>query len=372
MKLLLAARHLAVDVATSLDGDGRDHLIVIGKATWSIPALGERPQPLTPQPIACSDIFVGDPGSSAMLYGSDFARFKPQCDVLFNASAHSPAGQPVTQMLVGWQVGPLKKGVRVIGPRRWRRRLGMLGLSKPEPFIAMPLHYGLAFGGSRTYSKGSGSKAVSLTEALPANPGGLGWFGKYSMRDADQAPAPNLEAIDDPVKAPNGKHRPAAFSAVARHWEPRKSYAGTYDKAWQAEVFPLLPHDFDERHFQCAAADQQMAYPLGGEPVYLSNMVRGRPQVRFSLPTFNRLHVRVTATDYREHDLRPVVDTLYFEPDESRFTAVWRASMPLRRGIEDVKEVTVGTGEPGRIDKLKENLGGCSGCSPDLPQLTRG
>jgi hypothetical protein len=372
MKIVIATKHLAVDVATSFDVDGREHLVVISKATWSIPQPGERPRPLPPQPIACSDIFVGDPGDTAMLYGSDFARFKPRCDVLFNACAHSPEGQSVTQMLVAWQVGTLKKGLRVVGPRIWRKRIGILGLTKPSPFTEMPLHYGLAFGGSRTYEKGSGSKTATLTEALAANPGGIGWFGKHTKGNADGAPAPCLEAVDHPTKAPDGKYAPTAFSAVARHWEPRKDFAGTYDEAWQTDVFPLLPGDFDEQHHQCAPTDQQMPYPVGGEPVVLRNMVRGRPQARFSLPAFDGLRVRAVGTDYQEHDLRPVVDTLYFEPDDARFTAVWRANMPLQRGIDDVKGVTVGMGDPSRIRKLKEHLGGCAGCSPDLPQLVEG
>lgn len=155
MEVVVGSERLAGGVITALDVSGREHLVLVAKATWSLPAPGERPRPLLPQTLAMADIFVGEPGQSAMLYGTDFARFKPRCDVLFNASAHAPSGQPVQELLVAWQVGPLKKGVHVVGQRMWRKRLGLVSLTKPEPFTQMPLHYGLAFGGSRTYKRGA-------------------------------------------------------------------------------------------------------------------------------------------------------------------------------------------------------------------------
>ncbi|MFD2425897.1 DUF2169 domain-containing protein [Ralstonia solanacearum] len=161
MEVVVGSERLAGGAITALDVSGREHLVLVAKATWSLPAPGERPRPLPPQPLAMADIFVGEPGQSAMLYGTDFARFKPRCDVLFNASAHAPSGQPVRELLVAWQVGSLKKGVHVVGPRMWRKRLGMVSLTKPEPFTQMPLHYGLAFGGSRTYQRGAATRPRS-------------------------------------------------------------------------------------------------------------------------------------------------------------------------------------------------------------------
>ena len=63
---------------------------------------------------------------------------------------------------------------------------------------------------------------------------------------------------------------PAGFGPIARHWEPRVRWAGTYDKRWQRTRKPLLPDDFDDRFHQCAPEDQQVDGGLiGGELVEL-------------------------------------------------------------------------------------------------------
>ncbi|MCK4134569.1 DUF2169 domain-containing protein (plasmid) [Ralstonia solanacearum] len=364
MEVVVGSERLAGGVITALDVSGREHLLLVAKATWSLPAPGERPRPLLPQTLAMADIFVGEPGQSAMLYGTDFARFKPRCDVLFNASAHAPSGQPVQELLVAWQVGPLKKGVHVVGQRMWRKRLGLVSLTKPEPFTQMPLHYGLAFGGSRTYKKGRGDQAQELTDAHLANPDGIGWFGKHTMGDIDGARAPSLEALDDAISDPDGKHRPVAFSAIARHWAPRRQYAGTYDEAWQKNVFPFLPNDFDERFHQCAPEDQQMDYPKGGEQVILRHLMAGREYMEFRLPAFDTVHFRILRKDYSTEMPQPVVDTLYFEPDEGRFSAVWRASVPIRRRLQEFATVAIGPVDPAWWEAVQSGQdGGCEGCS---------
>ena len=65
---------------------------------------------------------------------------------------------------------------------------------------------------------------------------------------------------------------PVGFGALSRSWQPRAGYAGTYDAMWQAEQFPLLPHDFDDRYYQCAPQDQWLPRLEAGEPVLLRNL----------------------------------------------------------------------------------------------------
>lgn len=364
MNIVIDNKFVTADIAIALDVAGREHLVIAAKSTWTIPQPGQRPRPLPPQPLVQSDVYLGKPGESAMLYGADFARFKPRCDVLFNANAHVPDGEPVTEMLVAWQVGALRKGLRVVGPRRWRSTLGILSLSKPEPFLSQPLHYGLAFGGTRQYTKG---RDEVMSEAYPENPVGLGWAGLRTASQLANTPAPSLEAIDDPIRNPQKKHAAVAFSAIGRHWSPRKNFAGTYDADWQANVFPLLPEDHDDRYHQCAPDNQQMDYPQGGEPVVLRNMVKGRPDVRFALPPLNQQTVRVLRTDYSSVTLSTVVDTLYFEPDEGRFSVVWRASTPIRRRLQEFD--TLAIGPVNAAWWANKSLGldgaGCAGCGND-------
>lgn len=365
MELIVGSRHLLVDMFTALDAAAHEHLVVIAKASWRIPEPGQRPTPLPPTPLAATDEYVGEPGESAMRYGCDFVRFKPRCDLLFDASAHSPDGRPVTELGVGWRVGSVQKTLKVTGPRTWQQRFG-LTLSKPQPFTQLPLHYGLAFGGTRHYDRGRGRDKDTLCEALPSNPDGIGWAGEHTLGQMSGQPAPCLEAPDKPVRRPDDAREPIAFSAIGRHWAPRKDYAGTYDERWRAEVFPFLPEDFDERYHQCAPVDQQIDYPKGGEEVVLLHMMPGRAQVRFTLPRFDHLKMRILRRDYTTENPVPVVDTLYVEPDAGRFSAIWRASVPIRRRLQEFDTLAVGpvNAQWWREKVLGLGEGGCKGCGP--------
>ncbi len=216
MQIHIGAKHLIADISVALDVSGREHLVVVAKATWRIPEPGQRPRPLPPEPLVMSDLFYGEPGESALRYGSDFARFKPRCDVIFDACAHAPDGQPVKQMDVSVQVGSMTKTLRVHGPRRWQRTLGLTQLSEPEPFTRMPLHYGLAYGGTRWYGEGD----EKLCEALLANPAGLGYAGRKTVAQMDGEPAPCLEDPKRPVRKPGGDYAPIALSAVPSNCPP--------------------------------------------------------------------------------------------------------------------------------------------------------
>lgn len=341
MQLHIGSKHLAADVAMALDVEGREHLVIVAKATWSIPEPGQRPRPLPPQPLVLADEYLGEPGQSAMRYGADMVRFKPRCDVILDACAHSPTGEPVAQMLAGFEVGGLRKLVRVHGPRRWRRQQSSWRLTAAEPFVTQPLHHGLALGGSREFEH----NGQRLTEAHLHNPVGSGWAGTQTLAQLDGQTAPQLEHPEEPVTRPDAQLLPCALSAIGRHWLPRRQFAGTYDEAWQRDVFPLLPLDFDEQFHQCAPLDQQMPYPQGGEAVRLIHLMPGRPEVSFKLPQLKPL-VRVLRTDYTQVAPDAHLDTLFLEIEQMRFSAVWRASVPIRRSLQEVTDVAVGPIDP--------------------------
>lgn len=362
MDIVVGTKFLAAAVSTALDVSGREHLVIVAKATWQIPAAGQRARPIAPLPLAYTDEFHGEPGLSPMRYGADFARFKPRCDVLFDAVAHAPDGEPVRGLRAGFRVGTLQKEIKVLGPRRWKREPGRFVASAPEPFTEMPLHYGFAYGGTRPFVK----DGQELADALLQNPDGIGWGGPNTLDQLDGAPAPSLESFDDPVSSPDGAHAPVALGAVVRHAASRAQYAGTYDAKWRAEVFPFLPEDFDERYHQCAPLDQQIDYPRGGEPVGLLNLVRGRREVHFQLPRFEAIKVRVLRTDYSVDLPDCVVDTLYFEPEHGRFSAVWRASTPIRRRIQEFDTIAIGpVDEAWWQNKAMGIEGGCTNCGKE-------
>ncbi|MDM5181932.1 DUF2169 domain-containing protein [Massilia sp. DJPM01] len=363
MEIMVGSKHYLAEIATALDIHGREHLVIVIKASWQIPNDGQRPRPLPPAALSQVDEFFGEPGASAMRYGSDFARFKPRCDVLFDACAHAPQGEAVRELTVAFQIGTLKKGLKAIGSRHWQKRLGMYGLSQPAHFTSMPLHYGLAFGGTRTYPQGRGARAQILSEALLDNPAGLGWGGNKTGGDLDGAAAPCLQALDENITSPTGKYSPIAFSAVARHWQPRTRYVGTYDEHWQREIAPFLPEDFDEQYHQCAPQDQQIQYPTGGEKVILRNMVAGREDIRFNLPKLDQLQVRILRHDYSVVTPTPVVDTLFFETEQARFSAIWRVSVPIQRRIQEFKLIAAGAVDPAWWEGKRTGKDGCVGCN---------
>jgi hypothetical protein len=378
MQLHVGSKHLAAEVAVALDVSGREFLVIVAKATWSIPEPGARPRPLPPQPLAASDQYYGEPGVSAMRYGADMARFKARCDVLFDACAHSPSGQPVHELLVGVEVGDARHGgvhksVRVLGARHWQGAgsRGKFKPSQPEPFTRMPLHHGFAFGGTRWYEQGGQKEGGQrLCEAQLANPAGMGFAGPNTLAQMLGEPVPHLEHPGEPVQAPDKAHAPHALSAVGRHWLPRRNWAGTYDQAWQRDVFPLLPLDFDEQFHQCAPLDQQMPYPQGGEQVRLVNLLPGRPDVRFTLPPMP-LQVRVLRSDYSTASPQAVVDTLFFQTEERCFSAVWRASVPIKRRIQEIRTIAVGPVDPAWWAQQVAGVGSgsCMGCSGNFDDM---
>lgn len=361
MQLHVGGRHLAADVALALDVAGHEHLVIAAKSTWTIPETGQRPRPLAPQPLVLADEFYGEPGESPIRYGADMARFKPRCDVIFDACAHAPGGVPVRQLVAGFELGPLSRRLRVTGARRWQGRGNdprSFQLSEPDSFVRLPLHHGFAFGGTRWFDH-QGERWCDTHEA---NPVGVGFVGPRTVPQAADLAGPQIELMEAPVRRPDDALAPQALSAVARHWQPRRALGGTYDDEWRREVFPLLPLDFDDAYNQVAPVEQQMPYPVGGERVELMHLMAGRPHVIFQLPRLS-LKVRVLRTNYEQEAPDAVVDTLFFEPEHRRFSAVWRASVPIHRHLHEIADVAIGPVDPGWWKARGEGkVGGCSGC----------
>jgi hypothetical protein len=341
---LVNGTRFALQATQAIDKTGRPWLVVVAKATYRIPRRPDEPQPpLAPQQrgLLADDLFEGAPGLSSPLVEGDQVPRKPACDVLVKGSAYAPHGEPAKVFEAGLQVGPVRKLLRVLGPRHWVKRGTNLALTNPGPCTEMLLSYGRAFGGMFNHH------AIASTDprdfvAHPGNLVGRGYARGPFLRLLADTEGPNLEALDDPVIAGDMLHTPASLGPVARHWMPRLRYAGTYDQRWQDEVFPLLPPDFDDRYHQCAPADQQMPYPAGGETVTLLNLTPGGGVRRFKLPRL-ALPMLVLLRTRGQVALEPVVDTLLIDTDTMCFDLVWRASLPLARGLHEVDAVAAGS-----------------------------
>lgn len=367
MQIVSASRNQAVALTTTQDARGREYLVVVAKATWSIPLPGQRPRPLEPQPLSHTDQFLGEPGLSPQRYGDDFARHKARCDVLFDSCAHVPGGRSATALAVSVQVDNMLKRIKVQGPRTWKKRLGTYDASSPAAFTQMPLHYGFAFGGTHPYTDRKGRE---LVDTFLDNPQGVGWAGPHTLDAAADAPLPSLEDFADPILHPTGRHRAHALSAIPRNWPQRIAHAGTYDKAWHDTQFPFLPEDFDERYYQCAPTDQQIDYPQGGEEVRLTHLLAEHPNLHFHLPDL-RNTVRILRTDYSVESPPIVVDTLFFETEAARFSAVWRACTPIRRRVQEFDTIALGPVDPEWWQAKTLGIeGGCAGCGQTAENVT--
>lgn len=333
--ILVNATKMEADYTVGVGTDGRELLVVAVKGTFVIPRDGEEPKLAEAQvPLVMSDAFTGEPGISAPLYEVDFPPRKPRCDVLLNGTAYAPRGKPVERVNVSLRVGSLVKSFDVVGPRVWQAGILYCDGSEPEPFTVMPISYNNAFGGADKTDDDPPREYW-----YPLNHVGVGYHRDVSAHHLDGKPLPNTEEACRPITKPNGKYRPMAFGPIGRAWQPRVQWAGTYDENWIDNVRPFLPADFDEQYYQAAPVDQQMEYPRGGEEVELINLV---PQGRsgFHLP---RVAV-VVASFYRNgaaHENVAVMDTVLFEPDLRRFMLVWRATIPLRRNMFEIRHANV-------------------------------
>jgi hypothetical protein len=316
--------------------DGRELLVVVVKGTFTIPT-GNGPPELAQHQVALvmADEFTGAPGYSAPKYESDFAPFKPRCDVLLNGSAYAPGGRPVTRVDVALRVGAMIKSFSVVGHRVWKRRWFHIYSSRAARFTIMPISYDNAFGG---IDKSHPDKKKHRT-FLP-NHVGRGFHVNLTKGAIAGKPLPNTEEIGQKVTNPRGKYQPMALGPIARVWSPRPKFAGTYDQNWQDNVFPFLPADFDERYNQAASLDQQMDYLRGGEDVVLLNLTP-QGKTSFKIP---EISVPVTFYPKKGEEIEVVSanDTIIIEPDLGRFLLVWRSALPLRKNMFEISQVVVG------------------------------
>ena len=103
--------------------DGREHLVVAVKGTFTIPSDPSKVPELASSQVdlVMADEFSGEPGFSAPRRETDFAPFKPRCDVLLDGCAHAPAGKPTARVQVGIRIGRLTKSFDVVGDRMWKK-----------------------------------------------------------------------------------------------------------------------------------------------------------------------------------------------------------------------------------------------------------
>ena len=292
------------------DRQGAETLVLVVKATFLVSVNGECAIAPDQVDIARVPQFSREPGQSSLVTDTEFVPAKPRTDVLLLGHAFAPRGTRVVSVDVALQVGELRNEFRVWGDRQWRRGSLRWSATEPTPFERMPIVYERAYGG--THGK---PDANGVLRCDPRNPVGRG-FDTEARADGDLLP--NIEYV-------NETRRPAGFGPIARHWEPRVKFAGTYDDDWRRHRHPLVPTDFDDLFYQTAPLEQQSAVPLtGGEPVILRNLTPSG-LLQFKLPRIPLLAHVDLGDDVAAQ--RPKLHTVLIEPDVPRVVMTWSSAL---------------------------------------------
>jgi hypothetical protein len=256
-----------------------------------------------------------DSPASSIKIPADLCIRKPGTDVVVVGEAVAPREQPVRELDVSVSLGPLRKTVRVFGPRAWYSGLGSVSPTPPQPFVRQPIRWEDAFGGMD-----SSDPKRALQE--PRNPAGRG----IAIRPETLVNqlVPHVEDPGHLLKNAGSRPPPAGLGPLGPHFQQRLRYAGTMNQKWQDERCPLVPLDFDERFNQVAVPELISPTPLhGGERVECTGLHPLGPLV-FELP-------RVTfgaraSIDDRWVDARPVLDTVLLEPNIAEAELTWRTA----------------------------------------------
>lgn len=273
--------------------------------------------------LLAEDVYYGDPESSSLKLSSDIHTGKPSTDVIVVGNACAPAGTSLQVMDVRLAFANQQKMLRVFGDRVWQQG----HISEPLSFTQMPLVYERAFGG------GFESRCHQL------NPVGTGFAAGRSADDMDGVALPNIENPQQLINGVKDEPQPIGVGALAPHWLPRRTFAGTYDQDWQQKRAPFLPHDFDSRFCQCAPIDQVSSeYLVGGEPFLIEGMHPGG-QVRFNLPGVSLNSKIEIQSQWHEPEFK--LETVVIQPNDLQIYMVWRLALPCGKLVSRIGDIVI-------------------------------
>jgi hypothetical protein len=304
------------------DEEGRPLLVPLVRATYDLTARGpalaaeQVPPCLEGQPW-------GDPETTSWRLEPEGMLPKPATDVVLLGSAVAP-GPGTVEMLVAFQVGPLKKGVRVVGDRAFYKAIGAVGMTKPAAFERIPLRWERAFGGwDRSHPD------ERRHDREPRNPVGVGFRASHGQFE-EGLRAPNLEDPARPFKGWGDRPPPAGFGFTSAHWEPRARHAGTYDKRWEEERAPLLPKDFDRRFLNAAAPGLVAPGFLRGDEQVVATGVSAAGGLAFRLPAVAPPRVEVEHAGREDAAVPMSLDTVIVDTDGGKLSLLWKGELVVR------------------------------------------
>lgn len=329
-----------------VEESGRPILVTIIKATYYFQKRGalSAKEPQVPTNIGGEYWFNAD--SSSSKYEPEAAFIKPCTDVVLIGHAF-PQKPRDSEVQVELRVGPIQKIVRVVGDRYWVKGAGTISMTKPKTFERIPLIYENAFGGWDRSHKNPDKHTFE-----PRNPVGTGFRSRLASFE-EGIKLPNLEDPKHPIKSMWDTPTPSGFGFTSPNWQPRASFAGTYDEHWMKERMPLLPTDFNRRFFNAASPGLiAPGYLKGDESVVIAN-ASPLGRLAFNLPGISPPTCHVELRGNQHHDLQTNLDTVIINTDENLVFLLWRTHLALRNGPHDVVAIKVeaeGISVPAEVD----------------------
>ncbi len=312
--------------AVFVDELGRDVATVIVKATFVIDEGGNATPAGDPAPVRVADeLHRPEETWSSAKYPSDVCWAKVGTDVIVVGEAVS--AKPARSVDVTVSVGERAVPLRVHGDRLFYKGAAGIMIGSAAPFERKAIVWERAYGGV----------TADCAAMENRNPSGVGVARRPG--ELDGKPAPQIEHPAHPHTSANDKHAPVGVGSILSFWSPRRELAGTFDARWQAETMPLFPGDFDLRFNNVASP--ALVFEKGiaaGERVSVAGM--SLAPMSFALP---RLSVVVRARfDKAGHAaVEPAIDTVLVEPGSRRVEITGRATFPVGRGRDALREMRI-------------------------------
>jgi hypothetical protein len=416
---VLEKEQFAVEAIPGRDENGDDMLVLIAKRTYRLDPVagvctleGIDAQP----PIHGDDKYddTEDMLAAEMIEDGEMAPYKPKTDVIVRGKAYAPNGVPVPEFEVSFQVGPLRKRLRILGPRRatWQPPQKETDkelvprpplISEPKPIAKLPLSWKNAWGGwsplvpwlPPKMREGKPEESAG-TVPCPFNTIGKGFAIGHSRLAIDGLELPGIEDPDrpilpeqlgrDPARLMEWDIVPAGCGPVSKGSWMRACFAGfdpVAKKEAQVRIDEMVvgmdpnkpddvptirslleyqPPDLDGRFYNAAPLDQQVDSLKGDETVRLVNLDKNG-KTAFNLP--GKAPIVTLDRGRGLEAVAPRLDTLVIDREAERVTLVWRGRLRMASLDEmatypnfdlKVREVQVGL-EDRELRKITDEQG---------------
>jgi hypothetical protein len=299
-------------------------LSVLGKQTYVF-APGKKLEVDYNEPIPFSKAQTywgnGDPNLDPVRQEDDLVAWKPLVDVVVHGKVHAPRGKRGRWFDAGVVIAGQPKMVRVFGDRRIDFSTGGLRFTDPEPFEEMPLHWGLAYGGTDSVS----NPDVGLV--YPRNPVGKGFWVSPPIEKIHGASLPNLEnpqhlLTPETLLVKKYDRWKAAPVPIAMGWTSRHFHDRLFDPK-KTKTEAMLPAPFPN----AAPAFLRLPQMTGSEPVVLGYMDADQPSMSFSLP--GDVPKGYLDTGEGAVLLPTALQSIEFFPSAKQVTMLWRATIQI-------------------------------------------